>query len=61
MWEDPAMTTTLIVLATLVALPFLLGVLLAVGLAGVIMALIFAPDWVRGLRSESSTLRMTEA
>jgi hypothetical protein len=55
------MTTTLIVLATLVALPFLLGVLLAVGLAGVIMALIFAPDWVRGLRSELSPLRMTQA
>jgi hypothetical protein len=44
------MMTTLTVLATLVAVPFLFGVLLAVALGGV-MTLNFVPDWVRGLRS----------
>jgi hypothetical protein len=44
------MMTTLTVLATLIAVPLLLGVLLAVALGG-IMTLIFAPDWVRRLRS----------
>ena len=41
------MMTTLTVLATLVAVPFVFGVLLAVALGG-IMALHFAPDWARG-------------
>jgi hypothetical protein len=47
------MMTTLTVLATLVAVPFLFGVLLAVTLGGV-MALHFAPDWVRAPRSGST-------
>jgi hypothetical protein len=46
------MTTTLTVLATLVAVPFLVGVLLAVGL-GFFMALHFAAEWTRGFRSGS--------
>jgi hypothetical protein len=54
------MMTTLTVLATLVAVPFLFGVLLAVGLGGVI-TLNFAPDWVRGLRSGSPPPRVTAA
>jgi hypothetical protein len=54
------MMTTLTVLATLVAVPFLLGVLLAAALGG-IMTLIFAPDWVRGLRSGSAPPRVTAA
>ena len=58
--EDTAMMTTLTVLATLVAVPFLFGVLLAVGLGGV-MTLNFAPDWVRGLRSGSPPPRVTAA
>ena len=55
------MMTTLTVLATLVVVPLLFGVLLAIALAGVLMALIFAPNWVRGLRSGSSTLRVIAA
>jgi hypothetical protein len=51
--EGTAMMTTLTVLATLVAVPFLFGVLLAVTLGGV-MALHFAPDWVRAQRSGSA-------
>ena len=51
--EGAAMMTTLTVLATLVAIPFLFGVLLAVTLGGV-MALHFAPDWVRASRSGSA-------
>lgn len=47
------MMTTLTVLATLVAIPFLFGVLLAVTLGGV-RALHFAPDWVRAPRSGSA-------
>ena len=47
------MMTTLTVLATLVAVPFLFRVLLAVTLEGV-MALHFAPDWVRAPRSGSA-------
>lgn len=47
------MMTALTVLATLVAVPFLFGVLLAVTLGGV-MALHFAPDWVRAPRSGSA-------
>ena len=46
------MMLTLTVLATLVAVPFLFGVLLAVALGG-IMAIHFATDWVRGPRSGS--------
>ena len=51
--EGTAMMTTLTVLATLVAVPFLFGVLLAVTLGGV-MALHFALDWLRGPRSGSA-------
>jgi hypothetical protein len=61
MCEGTAMMTTLTVLATLVVVPLLFGVLLAIALAGVLMALIFAPNWVRGLRSGSSTLRVIAA
>jgi hypothetical protein len=52
--EDAAMMMTLTVLATLVAVPILFGVLLAVALGG-IMALHFAADWVRGPRSGSGS------
>jgi hypothetical protein len=48
------MMMTLTVLATLVAVPILFGVLLAVALGG-IMALHFAADWVRGPRSGSGS------
>jgi hypothetical protein len=51
---------TLTVLAALAAAPLLFGVLLAVALGGY-MALQFAPDAVRGLRSGSTTLRVTAA
>jgi len=47
------MMTTLTVLATLVAVPFLFGVLLAVILGGV-MALHFALAWLRGPRAGSA-------
>jgi hypothetical protein len=48
------------VLITLVAVPFLIGVVLAVALAG-IMALHFAVDWVQGLRSGSANLHAITA
>ena len=45
--------TTLTVLAILAAVPLVFGVLLAVTL-GAVMALHFAPDWVRASRSGSA-------
>jgi hypothetical protein len=54
------MMTTLTVLATLIAVPFLLGVLLAIALGGV-MTLNFVPDWVRGLRSWIGAAPVTPA
>jgi hypothetical protein len=54
------MTTTLTVLATLVAVPFLIGILLAIGL-GFFMALHFAAEWTRGLRSGSGLSRQDRA
>ena len=54
------MMTTLTVLATLVAVPLLFGVLLAVALGGV-MILNFVPDWVRGLRSWIGAAAVTAA
>ena len=54
------MMTTLTVLATLVAVPLLFGVLLAVALGGVI-TLNFVPDWVRGLRSWIGAAPVTAA
>jgi hypothetical protein len=58
--EDAAMMTTLTVLATLVAVPLLFGVLLAVAL-GAVMTLNFVPDWVRGLRSWIGAAPVTAA
>jgi hypothetical protein len=56
------MMMTLTVLTTLIAVPVLFGVLLAAALGG-FMALHFAPDWMRGLRSGSGLVprRVTAA
>jgi hypothetical protein len=50
--------TTLTVLATLAAVPFLFGVVLALAL-GAFIALYFATHWMWGLRSGSPPPRMT--
>ena len=53
--EDIAMMMTLTVLATLIAVPFLFGVLLAAALGGFIV-LHFAADRVRALRCATAAM-----